>query len=218
MRAGRVKIAAGVAGSAASLSKCLPNQCFPSFYFDTATQKYYHARLMSAQAVIDSLEFARAEQELQGNLPVSGLARLQDCLYDSAGNVEFRLTGGRDSERRPILSLSINGLLHLRCQRCLGQLDCPLQLSNTLLLVRRGENLADAVADPDALDYIEASTDLDVAGLIEDEILLCLPLSPRHAEGECLGLAEVMQNKGRENDAPAFSKLQELKKILESKR
>jgi uncharacterized protein len=32
---------------------------------------------------------------------------------------------------------------------------------------------------------IEASPELDVAGLIEDEVLLSLPLSPRHAEGAC---------------------------------
>lgn len=217
MRAGKVKIAGNAASGAASLSKCLPNQCFPSFYFDTATQKYYHARLMSAQAVIDSLEFARAEQGLQGNLPVSGLARLQDCLYDSAGSVEFELAGGRDAEQRPILSLNIKGLLHLRCQRCLGRLDYPLQLSNTLLLVRRGENLADAVADPDAPDYIEASTELDVAGLIEDEILLCLPLAPRHAQGECPDPAEKQNTESGDNVHP-FSRLKDLKKILESKR
>lgn len=173
---------------------------------------------MSAQAVIDSLEFARAELELQGSLPVSGLARLQDCLYGSAGNVEFAVKGARNGEGRPILRLNINGLLHLRCQRCLGQLDYPLQLSNTLLLVRHGENPADAVADPDALDYVEESTELDVAGLIEDEIVLCLPLAPRHAEDECRGLGEAMQNTGPGNDVSAFSRLKELKKILESKR
>lgn len=218
MRAGRVKIVAGVAGSVASLSKCLPNRCFPSSYFDTARQKYYHARLMSAQAIMDSLEFARTEQELRGNLPISDLARLQDCLYDSVGNLEFVMSGGRNSQGRPILSLSIKGLVHLRCQRCLGQLDYSLGLSNTLLLVSPGEKLADAVADPDALDYIEASSELNVAGLIEDEILLCLPFSPRHAEDECLGLADVMQNTGRDNDIHAFSKLKEWKKDLESKR
>lgn len=217
MRAGKVKIAGNAAGSTASLSKCLPNQCFPCFYFDTATQKYYHARLMSAQAAIDSLEFARAEQELQGNLPVSGLARLQDCLYDSAGSVEFQLTGGHDAEQRPILSLNINGLLHLRCQRCLRRLDYPLHVSNTLMLARRGENLAAAVADPDVPDYIEASTELDIAGLIEDEILLCLPLAPRHAQGECLGPAEMRDAENGDNVHP-FSKLKDLRKILESKR
>lgn len=172
---------------------------------------------MSAQAVIDSFEFARAEQELRGNLPVSGLARLQDCLYDGAGSVEFQLAGGHDAEQRPILSLNINGLLHLQCQRCLRRLDYPLQVSNTLLLVRRGENLADVVADPDAPDYIEASTELDVAGLIEDEILLSLPLAPRHAQGECLEPAE-MRDAGSGDNVHPFSKLKDLKKILESKR
>lgn len=173
---------------------------------------------MSAQAIIDSLEFARAEQELQGSLPVSGLARLEDCLYDSVGNLDYVLKGGRDSQGRPVLGLNIKGLVHLRCQRCLGQLDYPLVQSNSLLLVSRGEAPAGAVADPDALDYIEASKELDIAELIEDEILLWLPLSPRHAEGECPGLADVTHSTEHENDVHAFSKLKVLKKVLESKR
>jgi hypothetical protein len=99
-----------------------------------------------------------------------------------------------------------------------AQLDYSLGLSNTLLLASPGEELVDAVADPDALDYIEASNELSVAGLIEDEILLCLPFSPRHTEGDCLGLEVVTQNARRDNDVHAFSKLKELKKVFESKR
>jgi uncharacterized protein len=172
---------------------------------------------MSAQAVIDSLEFVRAQQELQGDVPVSGLARLSDCLYNSNGSISYRLKGGRDSEQRHVLSLEINGLLHLRCQRCLGGMEYPLRLSNTLLLVRQGEKPAVAVADPDAPDYIEACDEMDVAGLIEDEILLCLPFSPRHAENECSGLAGSVMDVQPEKAAPAFSKLMELKQKLRDK-
>lgn len=191
------------------LSKCLPNLSFLSFRFDRQDQKYYHAWLMSAQTVIDSLEFARARQELRGNLSVASLARLQDCLYDTAGSVEFAVTGGCDDEKRPILALDISGLLHLQCQRCLESMDYPLRLANTLLLVRPGENPDETVADPDAIDYVEASTEMDIAGLIEDEILLSLPFSPRHKEGECGNRAP-----GAETDKPgAFARLAELKKI-----
>src|SRR3954469_16532417 len=39
--------------------------------FDTAAWKYYHLRLMSAAGVIDSLEFARSEQQVAGELPIA---------------------------------------------------------------------------------------------------------------------------------------------------
>jgi len=171
---------------------------------------------MSAQAVIDSLEFARAEQELRGNLPASGLTRLQDFLYDNVGSVEFVVKGGRDEEMRPVLSLDISGRLHLRCQRCLERLDYPLHLSNTLLLVNRGENLAEAVVDPDAPDCVEACAALDVSGLIEDEILLGLPFSPRHEAGACdYRVRDAAQDA---DEAGGLARLAELKKIWESKR
>ena len=50
---------------------------------------------MSAQVrtVIDSLEFARTGQTLRGSLPVSGLTRLQDSLYDTLGAGRFRGAG-----------------------------------------------------------------------------------------------------------------------------
>lgn len=166
---------------------------------------------MSAQTVIDSLEFAGAGQELRGSLPVAGLTRLQDCLFDSDGRVEFAVRGGRDAERRPILTLEITGSLHLQCQRCLGSLDYPLRLSNRLLLVSKGEDLSVGAEDPDAPDCIEASPQLDVALLIEDEILLSLPFSPRHAEGACQSaLGRTQQDADR---STAFSKLRILKRV-----
>ena len=166
---------------------------------------------MSAQAVIDSLEFARAEQELRGSLPVTSLARLQDGLFDASGSIEFVIKGGRDGERRPILALEVSGSLHLQCQRCLGLLDYPLRLFNPLRLVRQGENGGAEADDPDAPDCIEANSALDVAVLIEDEILLSLPFAPRHTEDACRSVSSTVQ---REAGRPsAFARLADLKKI-----
>lgn len=198
----------------ANYAKSLQSLSFPSFRFDRREQKYYHARLMSARAVIDSLEFAQAGRELRGSLPVSGLARLQDFLRDSTGSVEFVVKGGRDPEHRPMLTLSVSGLLHLQCQRCLEQLDYPLRFSNTLLLMRPGKDLSETLEDPDAADAVEASTELDVAELIEDEILLGLPFSPRHAEGTCE--RREKDTRGAAEDS-TFSGLAALKNVLDRK-
>ena len=171
---------------------------------------------MSAQAVIDGLEFARAEQELRGNLPVNGLTRLQDFLYDNVGSVDFVIKGGFDSEKRPVLSLTVSGQLHLQCQRCLDRMDYPLRLVNTLLLVSQGENQAEAVVDPDAPDCVEAGTAMDVAGLIEDEIVLGLPFSPRHETGACdYRVRDASQDTIQTG---GLARLAELKKVWKSKR
>lgn len=139
---------------------------------------------MSGQAVIDSLEFTRTGQILRGGLAIPGLSRLQDSLIDSRGEIEYVVRGGRDARQRPVLALEISGTLHLRCQRCLGMLSYPLRVANTLLLASAGEVAAKGFDEEDA-DWIEASGELDVAGLIEDEIILSLPYAPRHEEGRC---------------------------------
>ena len=161
----------------------------------------------STQTVIDSLEFARTGQTLRGSLPLPGLSRLKDSLADAVGTIEFEVTGGQDARSRPILTVAIHGMLHLRCQRCLEALDYPLRLVNTLLLVAAGAGAAGELDDED-VEWIESSRELEVASLVEDEILLSLPYAPRHEEGQC----EQGQTAAKDGaGSPAFAKLAALK-------
>jgi uncharacterized protein len=159
---------------------------------------------MRAQTVIDSLEFARTGQFLSGSLPVGSLARLKESLHDAQGEVRFEVKGAQDARGRPVLKLDVRGLLHLQCQRCLGMLDYPLRVSNTLLLTGPGT----AELEEEEAESIEASSELDVGGLVEDEIILSLPYSPRHDEGTCRQ-AEGLQAARK---ASAFEKLAALKR------
>ena len=163
---------------------------------------------MSAQTVIDSLEFARTEQTLRGGLPIADLPRLRESLYDTRGLIDFVVQGGHDARRRPMLSLEVNGVLHLTCQRCLGPLEHRLRLASTLILA--GPGAADSAAlDEEDVEWIESSEELDMAGLVEDEIILALPYSPRHPEGQC-GAAPTQSN--RQESPSAFAKLAALKR------
>lgn len=162
----------------------------------------------STQTVIDSLEFARDGQTLRGSLPLAGLSRLKDSLADAPGAVEFEVRGGEDARRRPILTVAIIGTLRLQCQRCLEALDHPLHVVNTLRLVAAGEAAAGALDDED-IEWIEASRELDLAALVEDEILLSLPYAPRHEEGACRLLRTAMADGA---GASAFAALGVLKR------
>ena len=72
---------------------------FLLYSFDRKAQKYYHARLMSAQAVIDSLEFARTGQQMHGEVRVGQLTRLTDSLFDTGGTLKFTQSGLSGSGR-----------------------------------------------------------------------------------------------------------------------
>lgn len=163
---------------------------------------------MSALESIDSFDFARAEERLDGSVAVERLKRLEDVLHDTEGRLDYSLRGTRDERNRPQLAVTVAGHVHLQCQRCLGLLDYDVAVDNTLLLVERGTPHDPQWDDPDAPDVLEASTELDVLLLIEDEILLSLPIAPRHAEGTC------ESRLGRENSAATskpFAQLEALK-------
>jgi len=163
-----------------------------------------------SRTVIDSLEFARSGETLHGSLPVSGLMRLADSLYDNLGLVDFVVQGGHDDRHRPTVTLEVGGMLHLRCQRCLGQLDFPLRIGSTLVIASAAEAAASGLDDEEG-EWIEPNAQLDVGDLVEDEIVLTLPYSPRHAEDAC---PEGGQQAAPDTGGSAFAKLTALRRNL----
>ena len=170
---------------------------------------------MSAAAVIDTLEFARGGQKLRGSLPVVALKRLEDILFDTQGELEYALRGARDARHRPQIEVEVEGLLHLQCQRCLGLLEYAADVKNTLLVVPAGAGADDELDDPEGPDVIECQPALDVAALVEDEVLLSLPLAPRHADGACRSRLET--NDGAAQERSPFAQLAALKRPQSTK-
>ena len=154
-------------------------------------QNIYHARLMFARPLIDSVDFARQGKDLGGEVGFGELARLGDVLAKSEGILTFKLRGYQD-EGRDMLELSLQGVCSLRCQRCLGEMDYPVQILSRLQLLP--EDRLDS-ADEDDVDGIEAKSQLDVMALIEEELLLGMPFAPKHPEGMCAPTANDMQQK-----------------------
>ena len=134
------------------------------------------------RAIIDSLEFAREDGVLAGSVPVAGLVRLAEVLTDNAGSLDCELRGGRDGEGRPFLQLHVAGSINLCCQRCLSALPFALDVDSRLMLVAPGAEWPDDELEEDGIDAIEASREQPVLELVEDEVLLALPISPRHED------------------------------------
>lgn len=170
-----------------------------------AGRKYYHAPFMSGPAAVHRIEdpfgFARAAGRQVGEIAIAQLQRLADRLTDDRGTVSFVVHGTHDRRQRPMLELEVSGVLRLRCDRCLAPLDYRLALQSRVLLAQPGATVQDD-DDPETPEWIEAGRDLDLVELVEDEILLGLPLSVRHDREHCGSDAE---RNGR-TDTP-FAKL-----------
>lgn len=165
---------------------------------------------MSVWPVIDALDFARNAGTHHGKIALSGLERLQDYLVGNSGELRYEITGALNGNGRPILRISVQGLIKLRCQRCLGELGHVLDLRTDLLLAENEKELSSFDED-ESIDGILAEPDLDVLALIEDEIILSLPISPRHSESECAIRDGLNVDTAAEN--PLFAALAALKKL-----
>ena len=140
---------------------------------------------MLQPAAIDGLAFARTAGVLKGQLGLESLPRLAQSGCSGAV-LDFVLTGDINERGKPELRLTVDGSVRLECQRCLGDVDLPLRLEARLELAS-GE--AEILADDDDIDRVVAGRDMSVAVLVEDEVILALPMVPKHEQ--CRAAAEA---------------------------
>ena len=103
------------------------------------------------------------------------------------GEEEFDvwLEGFQDNDSRPCLRLRVNGMIRLACQRCLEPLSIALASDRHFVLVEREEQLMDLADEDDNVESLMAKDEFDVMVLVEDEILLQLPIAPTHNPHAC---------------------------------
>ncbi|NJD34966.1 MAG: metal-binding protein [Betaproteobacteria bacterium] len=159
-----------------------------------------------AGAVIDYLEFARSGGMLERNVRLDELPRLADLLASTEGFLSVRLEGSRDDKGKSWLQVDIAGEPVLHCQRCLGGVEFPLAISSRLQLIAPGEEWPDDDLADDSADAIEAEKALAVLSLVEEEVLLALPIAPRHEQ------CNLPSGNATENGPSPFAALAALKK------
>ena len=138
----------------------------------------------TVQCLEDPIAFASRGGRVEGDLDVHSLTRLQDLLLDDRGTLSYRLTGRLDELRRPRLKVAVSGILVLQCDRCLERMDFAVALESEVLLVAPGAAPTDD-DDPDSPEWVEAGKELDIRELIEDELVLGLPMATRHPSEQC---------------------------------
>ncbi len=145
----------------------------------------------SLKKISDSFAFAREGRVLQGTLAVSSLERLHDLLAEVSGELVFRLQGGREERGQSMLYLEVTGTLPLACQRCLEPIQFNLDIESRLELIPESADLSQEELEDDTRDFLPVAGELNVAELVEDEVLLALPVAPRHERCGLPGAADA---------------------------
>ncbi|MCM1512567.1 MAG: YceD family protein [Oxalobacter formigenes] len=131
----------------------------------------------------DPAGFCREGRQLEGVAKIAELERLSTVCADVSGELRWRVAGGFHSSGYPLLELTVAGSVNLICQRCLEAFPLTLD-ARTAIVLAGNEEEADEVEDgldpEDPTEVIVREKGMDVLVLVEDEVLLTLPLSPRH--------------------------------------
>lgn len=137
---------------------------------------------------LDLRRFARDGARLEGEWPQDRFTRLAASLMPplvdgpapavgwSAQGLQRTVQGG---ESEVWLHLQVETIARLECQRCLQPINELLKLDRQLRFVA-GEDEAARLDEDSEDDVLALVPRLDLFELIEDELILALPLVPRH--------------------------------------
>ena len=137
---------------------------------------------------LDVAAFAKAAGRLDGRWPLAQFDRLVESAVGAAGGLEAGVVNWsargearamRGGESQVWLHLTAATSVPLECQRCLKPVDAALRLERSFLFVHGEDAAAQLDADSDE-DVLALTRALDLRELIEDELLLALPIVPRH--------------------------------------
>ena len=173
---------------------------------------------------LDVEAFAAQAASLEGDWPAHSLSRLADSAAPEVPAadwplIHWSLTGEKREPRRGVveiwLHLQAAATAALTCQRCLQPVQEQLDLSRWFHFARDEDEAAALDADSED-DVLALSRSFDAIELIEDELLLSLPLVPRH-ETCPVPLPQAVENLLHADEAERpnpFATLAALKKSL----
>lgn len=137
---------------------------------------------------LDVAAFAKAHAHLEGHACLADMARLAETLVapadETLGDLHWQAAGAQ----RDVLGGAPQVRVHLQarakvwltCQRCLGPAAHDLVVDRLFRFMRSEDEAAQLDENSDDEDVLAMSRTLDLLWLIEDELIMALPIVPRH--------------------------------------
>lgn len=162
---------------------------------------------------VDPRKLADRGIALTGDLPLSDFSRVCELLTDTTGVVRVAFEFSRDEQKVAVMQLKLESEVRMICQRCLDEAVIPVSGEYLYAIVVPG---TEETHFPQGYDVLEVGEEpLDLLALIEDELLLSLPIVPMHPPEECqqpAGLLESETSKNAVKRSNPFSVLAQLKR------
>lgn len=130
---------------------------------------------------VNYVALAKSGAELQATLPVAEFARFSELLVHDVGWVAVDIQFGRDASGFHTLSGFLNAEVSLNCQRCLQTMNSHIRAPVHIALVA-SEGLVDRVSESFDVEIVQSEV-IDLREILENELILFMPISPMHEEG-----------------------------------
>ena len=159
----------------------------------------------------DDLErLAASGNTVGGEVQLSKLARLEGLVHaDRCGPVAISLAAEHAPDGRLLLRLALRGELVVTCQRCLEPLHWRVDECPEWLVVAAESDAARLNAETQPLVLDDGR--LAIEALLEDELIVALPMVPRHETIDDCG--PLTQNLGEPLSGAALDRTVESREI-----
>jgi len=131
----------------------------------------------------DPRKYASHEQALEGYLPLNKFKELCAILASNEGNAFIHLDFRVDEDRRYIATGSLTAQVQVVCQRCMGAVNHDLALDLLLAFVYDEDHAKNLPDDYDPV--VMTDGEVILADMVEQEIILALPIVAYHEESGC---------------------------------
>ena len=133
---------------------------------------------------IDPLRLAQNGLKLEGQLSLVDMPRLAKSLHSSNGVVNVKMAFDIDEMATPYMRGEFGTSVSVICERCMQPMALDLSV-NCMLAMIIGERKVEGLAEQYDPWVLENNDPVLLNAIIEDELILSLPLVPRH-EKACL--------------------------------
>jgi uncharacterized protein len=134
----------------------------------------------------------------EGVIRPGELENLAGELASPDGELRYRVTARLDGARRRVVSCIINGFVFLTCQRSFEMFRHEVAIEDRLVLAGSEQELPPFEEESDREDFVVATAPVDVRGLVEEAVILSLPMVPCKP-----GLEPEARAGGREEGKPS---------------
>ena len=154
--------------------------------------------------MIEPEKYAVSGKHLTGDLALKDMVRLCELILNDDGIVVFSLDFRKDDKGIIHIQGEISASLEMLCQRCLNKMEFDVQNSVNVGIVRNRDEIE---LLPNNLEPLMAEDKkVSLTKLIEEELLLCLPLSPLHSVDNCSALETIKAYKATKDNPFAVLK------------